>query len=150
MPFISKINFTVIAYITEDIDLVKQCLLNCFPEDMRDIPIQRQILQSQFKDRLVIMSATIDNKKQMKKLLSYLAANIENKEYIRENFENMYDEFEKSLHVRLNKFRALDGYLEISTGSDVIKCTFRYTTYSKKENEWDEVVNMFLKAGLVE
>ncbi len=147
MPFISKIKLSVMSYVTEDVEIVKKSMLYCLPEELRDIKIKRQNLQSQFRDKLIILSVDIHKKQELKLALPYLSENIINKEYF--DFEDNLDMLEKSLHLRIDKFKTLDEIIELTTGSDVIKCEISYTTYSKGENEFDQISKIYRDAGLI-
>lgn len=149
MLLISKINFTTITYVTENPDLVLQGLLNCVPEELREIKVHKQNLQSQFKDKLIILGLSITKKKDVKILVEYLADNIENKDYLSRYLDKTIDLSEKSLHMRIDKFKTLDEIIEITTGSDVIKCIISYTSYEKNNNTLDNVIEMFKEARLI-
>lgn len=149
MLLISKINFTTITYVTENPDLVLQGLLNCVPEELREIKVHKQNLQSQFKDKLIILELSITKKKDVKILVEYLADNIENKDFLARYLDKTMDLNKKSLHMRIDKFKTLDNIIEITTGSDVIKCIVSYTSYEKNNNTLDNVIEMFKEARLI-
>lgn len=149
MLLISKINFTTITYVTENPDIVEQALLNCVPEELREIKVHKQNLQSQFKDKLIISELSITKKKDVKMAIEYLADNIENKDFLARYLDKTMDLNKKSLHMRIDKFKTLDEIIEITTGSDVIKCIISYTSYEKNNNTLDNVIEMFKEARLI-
>lgn len=149
MLLISKINFTTITYVTENPDIVEQALLNCVPEELREIKVHKQNLQSQFKDKLIISELSITKKKDVKMAIEYLADNIENKDFLARYLDKTMDLNKKSLHMRIDKFKTLDNIIEITTGSDVIKCIISYTSYEKNNNTLDNVIEMFKEARLI-
>ncbi|MCY3410043.1 MAG: hypothetical protein INQ03_00270 [Candidatus Heimdallarchaeota archaeon] len=149
MSHLSRVSFTVYVYITEDIALVETCLKHCLPEELRSTPIQRVDTQSQFKDKLTILSIVLERKKEMDHIIPYLREHLENKEYITDNFDHMLDADSNILHFRIDKFKALDNVLEVTTGSDVIKCQISVTSYNQQDGCYDEVKKLFHSSGLI-
>jgi len=145
-----KISLSCIAYITEEEKLVKQALLNCLPEDLRKTKINKKRFQSQFGDKLVLFTLELQNKQAIQ-VISYIASlwDIKDKQYFSRKLDARIDLEEKTVYLRLDKFKALEENLEITDGSDVIKVEIKYNAYTKDQNTIETVTELLVKIGMV-
>ncbi|MHA2253653.1 MAG: RNA-binding domain-containing protein [Candidatus Kariarchaeaceae archaeon] len=145
-----KISLSGIAYITEEEERVHQALLNCLPEDLRVTKIKKQRLQSQFGDKLVLLTSELHNK-EAKQVIEYIVSmwDIKEKQYFGRKLDTRIDLEEKAIYLRLDKFKALEEKLEITDGSDVIKVEIKYNAYTKDQNTIETVTELLVKTGMV-
>ncbi|MHA2028530.1 MAG: RNA-binding domain-containing protein [Candidatus Kariarchaeaceae archaeon] len=148
---LSKISFSTISYVTEELNLVLNSLKSCFPEDLRDIKFNLTKIQSQFGDQLVIVDYEFVNKDAIK-VISYLAKYISEKDknYLFNNLERKTDMEDREFHLRLNKFLPLSDIITLADGSDVIKVKIKYQVFTSQHNTLENVRNCLGEVGLIQ
>ncbi len=147
---IKRIIITCIAYITEEIELVQQALINCIPEDLRDEKFQKKILHSQFGDKLILLKFELDNRK-AKQTVIHLANSLDNssKSYLKRRLESRMDLENKSFFFRVDKFKAVTDEIEIAEGSDVIKIELKYGAYTQDQNSVENLTKTLHELGII-
>ncbi|MHA2404299.1 MAG: RNA-binding domain-containing protein, partial [Candidatus Kariarchaeaceae archaeon] len=92
MLSIKNITLTCISYITEEEELVKQALMNCLPDKLRTESVRRQLLHSQFGDKLVYFTYLLEKSK-AKQTISHIAHHLNSKsmEFLLHNIETRID-----------------------------------------------------------
>ncbi|MDH5402592.1 MAG: hypothetical protein OEZ01_07685 [Candidatus Heimdallarchaeota archaeon] len=151
MVEIIRITFTVINYVTEDEELVIQGLRSCVPQDLT-IDITRQLLYSQFNDKMVLLTLTLSKVNEIQEGLNWLSTNLDDKSksYLFRYLEKKLDLDERVIHIRLDKFKAVDKIIRITEGSDVIKVVISYSAYTQEENTLENVTTLLLKHNLIQ
>lgn len=150
METITKLTFTTICYVTEDIELVKQCVLNLLPDVNRDMQINQFFSTSQFGDRIVIISIVIENDL-VNPVLGYLSTQLSenDKQYLFRHFSKRIDLDEKSFYLRLDKFKLLTNEFSLTEGSDVVKVEIGYSIFTPSQNTEDNIRDLLLTSGLI-
>ncbi|MFV2016844.1 MAG: RNA-binding domain-containing protein, partial [Candidatus Heimdallarchaeota archaeon] len=115
MTELSKISFSTISYVTEDLNLVIESLKHCLPDNLRNAKFRTQKIQSQFGDKLTIINNEFTGKA-AKSIISYLAGLLDSKDkkYIGSMLTNKIDFEDRILHLRLNKFLPLSDKIKLS------------------------------------
>ncbi|MCE7737478.1 MAG: hypothetical protein GPJ54_21490 [Candidatus Heimdallarchaeota archaeon] len=148
---LSKISFSTISYITEDLNLVFETLKHCFPEKLRDVKFVTQKIQSQFGDKLTIIKTEFTGK-DATNTIQYLASLLDPKDktFIGSKLSQKIDMDSRLLHLRLDKFHPLSDKIKLSEGSDVIKVEIKYQVFTSKQNNLENIRNSLLDVGIVE
>jgi RNA binding exosome subunit len=151
MLSIKNITLTCISYITEEEELVKQALLNCLPEKLRTESLRRQLMQSQFGDKLIYFTCQLEKSK-AKQTISHITQRLNSKsmEFLLHNIETRIDLQEKSFFLRLDKFKAVSGDLSVTGGSDTIRIELKYNAYTQEQNSMSKVLELLDSVGVAE
>ena len=59
--------------------------------------------------------------------------------YLSDKFDQKVDLDERTLYLRLDKYKSYDGNLVIAEGGDIIKLELSYNAYTKKSNTIDNI-----------
>lgn len=148
---LSKITFSTISYITEDLNLVFEALKHCFPENLRNTKFTTQKIQSQFGDKLTIINNEFTGK-EAKNTIIYLASLLDQKDkkFIGTMLSQKIDMDRRLLHLRLDKFLPLSDKIKLSEGSDVIKVEIKYQVFTSQQNNLENIRNSLLDVGIIE
>ena len=151
MTELSKISFSTISYITEDLNMVFKSLKQCLPEELRDIKFKTQKIQSQFGDQLTIVSGEFKGDS-AKKTILYLASLLDSKDkkFIGSMLTLKVDLDQRLIHLRINKFLPLSDTIKLSEGSDVIKVEIKYQVFTSQQNNLENIRNSLLDVGIIE
>ena len=133
------------------VEWISPLLLNCLPEELRETEIELRHLQSQFKDKMKFLTINLVKTDEVDATLKYFRENIDDKgkSHLSRYFTDRLDLEERTLHLRFNKFDAVDEKLTIDEGSDVIKIRISYSSYSSETDGLDKIKPLFLKTGLI-
>ena len=147
---LSKISFSTISYVTEDLNLVLESIKQCLPDVLRDEKFKLQKMQSQFGDKIVLISGEFA-KNQANQIIGYLGNNLtmKDKKFLSTNFSDRLDLEGRLFHFRLNKFLPLSEELRIGEGSDVIKVEIKYQVFTSDQNTLENVRSCMLDNGII-
>lgn len=151
MTELSKISFSTISYITEDLNKVFTSLKHCIPENLRDVKFNTQKIQSQFGDQITIVSCEFKGEN-AKNIILYLANLFDSKDkkFIGSKLEQKIDFDERLLHLRINKFLPLTDIIKLSEGSDVIKVEIKYQVFTSQQNNLENIRSALMDIGIIE
>ena len=150
MVKLSKISFSTISYVTEDIYLVTQSVKQCLPENLREYKFKFTKMQSQFGDKIVMISGEFKNQIATS-IIEYLASKISEKDklFLGTKVNERVDTDDRIFHIRLNKFLPLSNQITIGEGSDVIKVEIKYQVFTSDQNNLENVRNCLLEEGII-
>ncbi len=147
---LSKISFSTISYITEDVNLVIESVKQCLSENLRDQKLKLQKMQSQFGDKLIMISGEYKNKN-AKSIIKHLANKISDKDklFLGGKLTERVDMDERIFHIRFNKFLPLSDQITLGEGSDVIKAEIKYQAFTSEQNTLESVRSCLLEEGII-
>ena len=147
---LSKISFSTISYVTEDVNLVIQSVKQCLPEGLRDDNFKMQKMQSQFGDKLILISREFKSKN-AKSIIENLAKKMSDKDrqFLGSKLNDRLDMEDRIFHIRLNKFLPLSDKIVLGEGSDVIKVEIKYQVFTSDQNTLENVGNCFREKGII-
>ncbi len=150
MPDIIKITITCFSYVTEELDRVKSLIINIMPDELKDTSsIQIQHLQSQFRDKLKILTVELTKKNDINLFINNLSEKLDKrqKQWLGNNLTRKIDYDSHTVHLRLHKFKAFYNELEFAEGSDVIKVKIKYRVNPGEKKNY--IIKYFVNNGLV-
>ena len=147
---LSKISFSTISYITEDVNLVIQSIKQCLSESLRENKFKMQKMQSQFGDKLILISAEYKNQN-AKSIIEYLAKKMsdKDKQFLGSKLSERLDMEDRIFHIRLNKFLPLSDQIVLGEGSDVIKVEIKYQVFTSDQNTLENIRSSLLEKGII-
>ena len=147
---LSKISFSTISYVTEDANLVMESIKQCLNEYLRESKFNLQKMQSQFGDKLILISNEFKNK-DAKSIIEYLSLKMSEKDkrFLGNKLKERLDMEDRIFHLRFNKFLPLSNQIVLGEGSDVIKVEIKYQVFTSDQNTLDNVRNCLLEEGII-
>jgi len=133
---ILRIEFSVHAHATEDVERVKQALLNLLPEHVREkVAFSEAVVEGHYSNPIRRMSVHISGEDAIK-VLEYLGSKLDDieKRALAVSLDLRYDKKEGRLYIRFNKQDAFLGRIKLYDGDDVIRVVVVFRGSPKLED----------------
>ena len=147
---LSKVLISLIAYNTEIIDKVKQCITFLFPLELRSKILQRINaidLIGSYNEKLTLLTCEVVKTDYIRELLHFLFVKLSQTERssLLLSFKEHYNPRVKSFYLRIDKFSILQNKMKLGIGSDIIKIEIKYAVYRKISNKviCDDIFSYF-------
>ncbi len=136
---ITGVDIEAFCYPTENIEKVKQAFMTVSP-----VPPEITHATTHFGSNVSVLRARLSRKSEIRDFLHRLTSLPEaDKDKLRAEIRSRVDD-RGNFYIRFDKFRALDGELDITDSSDAIKVSIKFTTYprslDKAIEEIDELI----------
>jgi len=149
---LATISLSIFSYVTEENDRIVQALYNVLSPGMHAEKLTKIGTTSQFGDPFTIYSYESDDEEKITAILNHLGDQLDSRSrtYLTENLENKIDFDERSVYLRLDKYKAYQQQLVITEGGDIIKVEIGYNAYTQDENSYDGIAALFRSFHLIE
>jgi len=120
---ILRIEFSVHAHATEDVDRVKQALLNLLPEQVRGkVVFSEAVVEGHYSNPIRRITVNVSGNDAVK-VLEYLGSKLDDveKRALAVSLDLRYDEKEGRLYMRFSKQDAFLGRVKLYDGDDVVR-----------------------------
>ena len=142
-----RIEFSVHAHATEDVERVKQALLNLLPEHIRGkVTFSEILVEGHYSNPIRRMTVHISGEDAIK-ALEYLGSTLDDieKRALMASLDLRYDRKEGRLYMRFSKQDAFLGRIKLYDGDDVIRVVVVFRGSPKLE----DVKRMLEEVGLL-
>ncbi|NHJ46289.1 MAG: hypothetical protein FK733_00740 [Asgard group archaeon] len=148
-PFkVKEITFSCSAHSTEDIEKVKQAILNLIPNELRSkVEITDLELLGHAGNIIHLLELLVKSNRNVKASLQYLSEIIADldKEFLFEEIEDRIDE-ENCVYMRFNKQEAFNERIVLDDKDNTIKVVIKFIIY---KSEPDQIKNALVEYGLI-
>ena len=131
-----RIEFSVHAHATEDVERVKQALLNLLPEHIRGkVTFSEILVEGHYSNPIRRMTVHISGEDAIK-ALEYLGSTLDDieKHALMASLDLRYDRKEGRLYMRFSKQDAFLGRIKLYDGDDVIRVVVVFRGSPKLED----------------
>ncbi|MHA1630593.1 MAG: RNA-binding domain-containing protein [Candidatus Heimdallarchaeota archaeon] len=128
---IKEIQFSTSAHATEDIQKVREALLNLLPEHLREkVEIKDTLITGHAGNEIHLLELKVSQKKAVKEILTYLGEQLNeyDTEKLGEEFEARIDQA-NCFYLRLNKQAAYTGQLVVDDSDNAIRLMIKFIIY---------------------
>jgi RNA binding exosome subunit len=148
-PFkLKEIIYTCSAHDTEDLEKVKQAILNLTPEELHSkFEILDTILTGHAGNTIHLLELYVKSNRDIKRTLEYLASKIDDldKEYLFDEFDKRIGE-DNCLYLRFNKQDAFKKKITLEEKDNTIKVVIKFVIY---KHEPDLIKNKLIEYDIL-